>query len=670
MHSLSPRQPNTQNGVTDSGQNGTEPGPEHQRLISLSHRGLVQYYDFTHDPSSRLPVLLMEQMTESLTRFLERLKEPPPLHVQLDFAHDISLALAYLHQNSIIHGNLTSNNVLLSSDGHVKVSDYGLRSLLPITQAHSMGPCTIPFLPPEAFTVPPVYTDKLDSFSWGVVALQIMTCLFPNPSPTAQFVTDPRFPSKPIEVFVSEIGRRKSHIDRVGYTNPLLPVAVLCFENPGEKRPQMAEICQNVSLLKTSDDYRLSQEKTGIDWSARQITALSASRGNEEAVGHDYEEVDSSEQDGKLAAPAWQGSEEEVERLKQLSLSEGKRKGEGRGGGEMVEKGEGMGQAEGGGEGGGGGGGGGVGEGEGGGGGGGEGEGGKPREVEGGEGEEEQPIEPSAPPLQNGGLPPAASAPTTQPMLPPYTQASPWQHLPPPQQQLPPPYSETPPQYFQGPPQFQHHQPTPFPPQQNSGPPVGVGVQASTRQVQCDVCKRQMKYTLSPAKRVTVVKCSNCKEVTVSRSCCQTAILQTAILPFLHTASFLLQHLQCTLSTCMSTTLFPCFQVSFCHSVILYHSLQPVAPPPEGKVYDRCRFCNNCNVHPITAKRVVCPRQTWSVGVMRGRSLAISVLGIALCQYLGRNVVECVWGIWALHCGLCGCSGAGYPNSQRTASLV
>lgn len=497
MHSLSPRQPNTQDRVRQNGM-GTE--PEFQRLTSLSHGNLVQYYGFSHDPSSNLLVLLMEQMAESLTRYLERLKEPPPLHVQLDFSHDISLALAYLHQNSITHGNLTSNNVLLSSDGRVKVADYGLHSLLPTTQAPSMGPCTIPFLPPEAFAVPPVYTDKLDTFSWGVVALQIMTCLFPNPSPAAQFVTDPRLPSKPIEIFVSEVGRRKSHIDRVSYSNPLLPVAVLCFENPGEKRPKMAEICQTLSLLKTSDDYRLSQEKMGIDWSARQITAPSTSGGNEGATGHDYEEVDSSEHNGKFAAPAQKSLEEETERLAWLTLNEGKREREGRE--EMAKKSEGTGQGGGG--------------------------GGATKEGAGeGGGGEEQSLDPSAPPLQNGG---GASASPAQPILPPYTQASPWQHAPPPQQQLPPPYSEAPPQYSQGPPQFQHHQPSPFPPQQNSGPPVGARVRAGTYQVQCDVCKRQMKYTLTPEKRVTVVKCSNCKEVTVSQSYSHTAILRTAIL--------------------------------------------------------------------------------------------------------------------------------------------
>ena len=51
------------------------------------------------------PVLFMELIDESLTSFLERPPNPPPLplHVQLDIAHDVSQALSHLHRHEMLH---------------------------------------------------------------------------------------------------------------------------------------------------------------------------------------------------------------------------------------------------------------------------------------------------------------------------------------------------------------------------------------------------------------------------------------------------------------------------------------------------------------------------------------------------------------------------------------
>ena len=238
-------------------------------LVALTHPSLVKYYGVSRDSASSLPVLAMELMKESLTHFLERIQEATPLHVQLDFSHDVALALSYLHENTIVHGNLSGGNVLLTPAGQVKVSDFGMLSLFPRATVQQMGPNTIPYMPPEAFSVPPFRTEKLDSFSWGVLALQIITRQRPSPGPRVQAVTDPRFPSRPQQLPVSEGTRRKAHMDLVNYANPLLSVVVLCLDDIGERRPSMAEISHLISLTKVSDDYRASQQQVGIDWSLR-----------------------------------------------------------------------------------------------------------------------------------------------------------------------------------------------------------------------------------------------------------------------------------------------------------------------------------------------------------------------------------------------------------------
>ena len=152
-------------------------------LSAIRHPNVVQYLGLYQDPETRLPVLLMELMDDNLTRFLERFEEPLPYHIQVNICHDIALALAYLHSNDIIHRDLSSNNVLLIGAGNrAKVTDFGMAKLFNINRATmtplTMCPGTLAYMSPEALDDPPVYTKKLDSFSFGVLSIQIDSSLW------------------------------------------------------------------------------------------------------------------------------------------------------------------------------------------------------------------------------------------------------------------------------------------------------------------------------------------------------------------------------------------------------------------------------------------------------------------------------------------------------------
>ena len=149
------------------------------RLLSaIKHPHIVQYLATYHDPESRLPVLLMELMDESLTRFLERSNEPLSYHTEVNLCHDIALALSYLHSNGIVHRDLSSNNVLLIAGSRAKVTDFGMVKLYDVNRstAHltplTLCPGTTVYMSPEALRDRPVYTDKLDSFSFGVLCVR------------------------------------------------------------------------------------------------------------------------------------------------------------------------------------------------------------------------------------------------------------------------------------------------------------------------------------------------------------------------------------------------------------------------------------------------------------------------------------------------------------------
>ena len=232
-------------------------------LGAIKHPHIVQYLGTYQDPESRLPVLLMELMDESLTRFLKQSHEQLPYHTEVNLCYDIALALSYLHSHGIIHRDLSSNNVLLIAGSRAKVADFGMAKLYDVNNAAHLTPLTLcpgtmVYMPPEALRGQPVYTEKLDSFALGVLCVQIMTRQFPNPSNRVTIVADQRAPTGKIEVPVPEIERRRSHINLITQEHPLLLVALACLQDEGEKRPLAQELCRHIAQLKTARLYKYS----------------------------------------------------------------------------------------------------------------------------------------------------------------------------------------------------------------------------------------------------------------------------------------------------------------------------------------------------------------------------------------------------------------------------
>ena len=192
-------------------------------LSTIRHPNIVQYLGIYRDPDTGLPALLMELMDNSLTHFLESYPQPIPYHIQVNIYHDITLALSFLHSNGIVHRDLSSNNVLLIGNMKAKVTDFGMARLgnqnSRATQlTFTMCPGTDVYMPPEAIQDKPAYTEKIDCFSFGVIAVQIVVRLFPKPGDRLVTLNDPRYPQGAVKLCVPEIERRQNHISIIDPT--------------------------------------------------------------------------------------------------------------------------------------------------------------------------------------------------------------------------------------------------------------------------------------------------------------------------------------------------------------------------------------------------------------------------------------------------------------------
>lgn len=264
---------------------------ECEMMASMKHPNIVQYLGYYDDRRTGVPCLLMELLDESLTQYLERLAGPVPLHTSIDFTHDIAMALDYLHQNNRMHCDLTSNNVLIIASSRAKVTDFGQSTLaIPENNYHVADlrcPGNPVYMPPEATRAEPIISSYIDSFSFGVLLIQILTRLFPSPKESTIVVSD-FGPGGSDAVFpVKELVRRGNHIAMVNPHHPLLEIALYCINDEEEKRPQFRWITERISELKRIPEYDESQRKNP---SANPIPQLSALNPDNDQRIHELQE--------------------------------------------------------------------------------------------------------------------------------------------------------------------------------------------------------------------------------------------------------------------------------------------------------------------------------------------------------------------------------------------
>src|SRR5689334_22498894 len=104
----------------------------------VSHRNIVRTHDF--GVSRGMPYLTMEYVEgTSLAAVLAR-RGALPSSVVLALAKQLMRALDAAHEQGIMHGDVKPANLLLATDGLLKVTDFGVASLVrrpgsPVSQA-------------------------------------------------------------------------------------------------------------------------------------------------------------------------------------------------------------------------------------------------------------------------------------------------------------------------------------------------------------------------------------------------------------------------------------------------------------------------------------------------------------------------------------------------------
>jgi tRNA A-37 threonylcarbamoyl transferase component Bud32 len=152
-------------------------------LKTLKHPNIVEFFGvYCPQPRSKKERdfcgchIVCELLVMSLQ---ERITEGPKLTFRqnVDVAKQIASGLRYLHERAdpIMHRDLASKNVLLSSSGEAKIADLGVAKILSREKQkqNTRHPGTDSYMPVEVRFAESDYNETIDVFSLGVIILEM-----------------------------------------------------------------------------------------------------------------------------------------------------------------------------------------------------------------------------------------------------------------------------------------------------------------------------------------------------------------------------------------------------------------------------------------------------------------------------------------------------------------
>ena len=157
---------------------------EAQSAGKLSHPNIVGIYDVGCDDD--IHYIVMEYVEgETLKQYI--LNHPNiPIDTAVRIAIEIGYALEEAHANGIIHCDVKPHNVLLTKNGKVKVTDFGIaraiNSSTVMDKQSILG--SVHYLSPEQAAGDKI-TEKTDIYSLGIVLYEMLTHHLPFEGETA-----------------------------------------------------------------------------------------------------------------------------------------------------------------------------------------------------------------------------------------------------------------------------------------------------------------------------------------------------------------------------------------------------------------------------------------------------------------------------------------------------
>ena len=153
---------------------------EARAAANLSHPNIVTVFDVGQD-GPRMHYIVMEYVPGQDLKKLIRAQAPFEVDAALAIVVEICKGVGYAHRAGLVHCDIKPQNILVTPDRRIKVTDFGIARALSATQTEDMEDVVWGsphyFSPEQAAGEPP--TPASDVYSIGIVLFELLTGQLP-----------------------------------------------------------------------------------------------------------------------------------------------------------------------------------------------------------------------------------------------------------------------------------------------------------------------------------------------------------------------------------------------------------------------------------------------------------------------------------------------------------
>lgn len=149
---------------------------EAQSAAGLSHPNIVNVYDVGEDENLHYIVMeLIEGIT--LKKYIEK-KGKLTMREAVSIAIQVSQGIEAAHNNHIIHRDIKPQNIIISREGKVKVTDFGIARAASANTINSNAMGSVHYISPEQARGGYI-DEKSDIYSLGITLFEMVTGVVP-----------------------------------------------------------------------------------------------------------------------------------------------------------------------------------------------------------------------------------------------------------------------------------------------------------------------------------------------------------------------------------------------------------------------------------------------------------------------------------------------------------
>jgi len=214
---------------------------EAKAAARLSHPNIVSIYDVGVAGNDHY--IVMEYVQSSTLK--KKMQDEGPLDIltATSIAKDIANGLTHAHANNIVHCDIKPHNILMTDDGHAKITDFGIaRAVTESTLTYGGNVIgSVHYFSPEQARGGAI-TPKSDVYSLGIVLYEMLTNKLP-------FTGD-----NPVAIAMKHIEEEPISPSRYRPQIPPMLEAIVCraMSKSPEIRPSSFELVQELSNVEAA----------------------------------------------------------------------------------------------------------------------------------------------------------------------------------------------------------------------------------------------------------------------------------------------------------------------------------------------------------------------------------------------------------------------------------